>query len=139
MTLLPRSWPKRIGLFLLAAFFVYAGVSHFTQPASFEAIVPSWLPAPLLLVYVSGVCEILGGLGALLPVTRSLAGYGLVALLIAVFPANVQMAIDADRWLAQGVPTWALYVRLPLQLLLVAWAWWATRPDTTVAAAEPAV
>lgn len=133
MPWLPRRWPKRIGLLLLALFFVYAGVSHFTETEQFVAIVPSWLPAPLALVYVSGVFEIVLGLGALLPRSRALAGWGLVALLVAVFPANVQMAVDAQRWLAQGVPTWALYVRLPLQLALVAWAWWATRPDTAEA------
>lgn len=133
MPWLPRRWPKRIGLLLLTLFFVYAGVSHFTQTEQFVAIVPSWLPAPLALVYVSGVFEILLGLGALLPRTRALAGWGLVALLVAVFPANVQMAVDAERWLAQGVPAWALYVRLPLQLVLIAWAWWATRPDSAEA------
>lgn len=130
MSFLPRSWPKRIGLLLLAAFFAYAGVNHFTNPAFFEAIVPSWLPGPpLLVVYVSGFFEILGALGALLPQTRALAGWGLVALLVAVFPANAQMAIESERWVAAGTPLWALYLRLPLQLVLIAWAWWATRPD----------
>ena len=129
MALLPRAWPKRLALLLLAAFFVFAGTSHFTNRGFFEAIVPPWLPAPLLLVYVSGVCEILGGLGALLPQTRSLAGWGLVALLIAVFPANAHMAVESERWVAEGTPLWALYARLPLQLVLIGWAWWATRPD----------
>lgn len=133
MPWLPRRWPKRIALLLLAVFFVYAGVSHFANPEQFVAIVPPWLPAALALVYVSGVLEILGGLGALWPRTRSLAGFGLVALLVAVFPANVQMAVDAQSWLAQGISPWALYVRLPLQLVLIAWAWWATRPDTAEA------
>ena len=98
-------------------------------PISSRRSCPPWLPAPLLLVYVSGVCEVLGGLGALLPQTRSLAGWGLVALLIAVFPANVHMAVESERWVAEGTPLWALYARLPLQLVLIAWAWWATRPD----------
>jgi uncharacterized membrane protein len=133
MPWLPRRWPKRIALLLLTLFFVYAGVSHFTRPEPFEAIVPRWLPAPLLLVYVSGVVEILGGLGVLLPLTRALAGWGLVALLVAVFPANLQMAVDAERWAADGIPSWALYVRLPLQLVLIVWAWWATRPEAAEA------
>jgi uncharacterized membrane protein len=133
MPWLPRRWPKRIALLLLGLFFVYAGVSHFTNPEQFVAIVPPWLPAPLALVYASGVFEILGGLGALPPRTRALAGWGLVALLVAVFPANVQMALDAERWMAQGIPPWALYVRLPLQLVLILWAWWATRPDAAEA------
>jgi uncharacterized membrane protein len=130
---LPRRWPKRIALLLLALFFGYAGVSHFTNPDPFVAIVPPWLPAPLALVYVSGVFEVLGALGALWPRTRALAGLGLVALLVGVFPANLHMALDAERWNAEGVPTWALYVRLPLQLVLVVWAWWATRPDPAIA------
>ena len=127
---MPGSWPKTIALLLLAAFFVFAGVSHFTRPEFFVAIVPAWLPAPPLeVVYVSGVAEILGGLGVLLPATRRFAGWGLVALLIAVYPANVQMAIEAERWVGQGTPRWALWARLPFQFLFIAWAWWATRPD----------
>lgn len=128
---MPRTWPKRIGLLLLAAFFVFAGVSHFTRPDFFVAIVPAWLPGPpLAVVYLSGVLEILGGLGVLLPATRRLAGFGLIALLIAVYPANVQMALDPERWVAAGTPLWALYLRLPFQFLFIAWAWWATRSDT---------
>jgi uncharacterized membrane protein len=80
---LPRSLPKRIALLLLALFFVGAGVSHFTNPGFFTAIVPPALPAPLALVYLSGVFEILGGLGVLWPATRTAAGVGLVALLLA--------------------------------------------------------
>lgn len=125
---MPESWPKRIVLALLAAFFVFAGVSHFTNTAFFVSIVPHWLPAPLAMVYVSGVAEILGGLGVLLPATRRLAGLGLIALLVAVYPANLQMALEAERWAASGTPRWVLYARLPLQFLFIAWTWWATRP-----------
>ena len=129
MLQLPRSLPKRIALFLLALFFVFAGVSHFTNPEFFTAIVPPALPAPLALVYVSGAFEILGGLGVLWPATRAAAGIGLVALLLAVYPANVYMAWASERFVAQGTPLWALYARLPFQFLFIAWAWWATRPD----------
>jgi uncharacterized membrane protein len=128
MPFLPRSRVKTAALLLLALFFVAAGVSHFTNTGFFLSIVPAWLPAPLAIVYVSGVLEILGGLGVLLPATRRLAGGGLVALLVAVYPANVQMALDAERWVAQGMSRAALYWRLPLQFVLIAWAWWATRP-----------
>jgi uncharacterized membrane protein len=126
---LPRSLPKRLALLLLALFFVAAGVTHFTSPEFFVAIVPPGLPAPLALVYVSGAFEILGGLGVLWPGVRAAAGVGLVALLVAVYPANLYMALSPERFVAQGTPLWALYARLPLQFVFLAWAWWATRPD----------
>ncbi len=126
---LPRSWPKRIALLLLALFFVNAGVSHFTNTDFFVSIMPPYLPAHLELVYLSGVFEIVGGLGVLPRATRSLAGWGLVALLIAVFPANLHMAINPESFVAAGTPLWGLYLRLPLQLVLIAWAYLATRPD----------
>jgi len=126
---LPESLPKRVALLLLALFFVAAGVSHFRSPGFFVAIVPPALPAPLALVYASGACEILGGLGVLWPATRALSGIGLVALLLAVYPANLYRAFAPQSFVAQGTPLWALYARLPLQFVFIAWAWWATRPD----------
>jgi uncharacterized membrane protein len=130
MLALPRNRLQAIALLLLAAFFVSAGVTHFTRTDLFLAIVPHYLPAPLALVYVSGVFEILGGLGVLWPPSRRLAGFCLIALLLAVYPANVQMALETERWAAQGVEPWQLYLRLPLQFVAIAWAWWATRPET---------
>jgi uncharacterized membrane protein len=116
----------------LAAFFVGAGVSHFTATAFFVQIVPPWVPAPLAVVWISGVAEIVLGLLILPRATRRLAGWGLVALLLAVFPANAHMATtnlqlhDPPAWMGQPTPT-QLWLRLPLQLVLIAWAWWATR------------
>ncbi len=118
---------RRVGLALLSIFFVGAGVAHFVNTEFFVSIVPPYLPAPLALVYVSGVFEILGGVGVLLPATRRAAGIGLVALLIAVFPANLHMALNPDGFVAQGIPYWSLYARLPVQLLFIGWTWWATR------------
>ena len=126
---LPRSLPRRVLLLLLSAFFIYAGINHFRNPEFYVAIMPRWLPAHLELVYVSGVFEVLGGVGVLVPATRAWAGWGLVALLVAVFPANVHMAVNPEPFVADGWPLWALYLRLPLQLVLMAWAWWATRPE----------
>jgi uncharacterized membrane protein len=126
---MPRSWPKRIALVLLSAFFTFAGVTHFTRPEFFIDIVPAWLPDPPMIVAVSGVFEILGGVGVLLPQTRRLAGFGLIALLVAVYPANVEMALYPDKWLAKGMTMAQLYGRLPFQFLFIAWAWWATKPD----------
>ena len=116
---------ERAARLAVAALFVAAGVLHFVIPRSYAAIVPPALPAPLLLVYVSGVCEILGGVGVLIPRTRRWAAIGLVALLAAVFPANVQMLLNA---VAAGKPAWQvvlLALRLPLQLVLMYFVWWA--------------
>ena len=90
---------------------------------------PPQLPYPNLLVHISGACEILGGLGLLLPATRTLAASGLIALLIAVLPANLYMALDHAHWL--NIPQWLLWTRLPLQLPLIAWAWLYTRRSPT--------
>lgn len=117
---------KPISRYVLALLFIGAGIMHFVAPAGFVRIVPPYLPAPLLLVYVSGVAEIAGGLGLLIPGTRRLAGWGLIALLLAVFPANIYMLQAHGAGLP--VPMWALWLRLPLQLVLIAWVWWSTRP-----------
>jgi uncharacterized membrane protein len=102
-------------------FFVLAGVMHFVVPRTYEAIVPDRLPARRALVYASGVAEIAGGAGVLHPRTRRLASWWSVATLIAVFPANVNMALHADRFRVPG-GTPALWLRLPVQALLVRWA-----------------
>ena len=124
---LPRSPWRRFALLLLAANFVAAGVMHFVRPDFFVRIMPPYLPWHLELVYLSGVFEILGGLAALWPRTRALAGWGLIALLIAVFPANLHMALHPEQF--PEVSAAAAYARLPFQFLFMAWAWWATRPE----------
>lgn len=103
--------------------FVAAGVLHFLRPRTYEGIVPDYLPAPELLVAVSGVAEVLGGVGLLVPATRRWAGLGLLALLVAVFPANLEMALHPAR-AGHGLPVWALWARLPLQPALGALVWW---------------
>lgn len=105
----------------LAAFYLLAGSLHFIRPATYEAIVPRALPAKRALVYASGVAELAGGAGVLHPRTRRAAGWWLIATLIAIFPANVQMAVDAERH--RGIPEPLLWLRLPLQALLILWAW----------------
>jgi len=123
---LPESLPKRIALFALAAAFTAAGVNHFINPEFYKAIMPSYLPAHSELVAASGIFEILGGLGVLIPRTRSLAGWGLIALLVAVFPANLHMALNPE--LFPDVAPAGLYGRLPIQFAFIAWSYWATRP-----------
>ena len=111
---------------LLGGFFLAAGVNHFVSPRFYRAIVPPRLQQHAeRVVVLSGVAEILGGLGVLYPRTRRAAGAGLIALLAAVFPANLYMAREPERF-AQ-VPRWALLARLPLQPLMMWWAWRATR------------
>lgn len=105
----------------LAVLFVAAGVMHFARPQAYERIVPPGFPSPATLVAVSGVAEIAGGVGLLIPRLRRPAGWGLIALLVAVFPANIYMAVRPDRFADLGVPTWLLWLRLPLQGGLIAW------------------
>ena len=111
---------------VLAVLFIVAGILHLVATPAYVRIVPPWLPSPVVLVYVSGVCEVLGGVGLLVPATRRLAAWGMVALLIAVMPANIQMAVDHSHW--PKIPVWALWLRLPLQLPLIWWAWLYARP-----------
>ena len=116
---------KGLSQILIGLAFIGTGVMHFVRPKPFAAIVPPMLPAPLLLVYLSGVAEVLGGLGFLFPQTRYTAGIGLILLLIAVFPANVYMALRPEAIPSLHIaPVW-LWLRLPLQFALIAWVWWA--------------
>jgi uncharacterized membrane protein len=111
---------------LLAVFFIGAGVNHFVNARLYEAIVPPSLKDEAArVVQISGVAELAGGLGVLLPSTRRLSGIGLIALLAAVFPANLYMAKEPGHF--KSIPRWALYARLPLQPLMMLWAWRATR------------
>jgi uncharacterized membrane protein len=124
---LPRSLARRLALIGVTLFFVAAGTAHFVNPGFFVSIMPPWIPAHLALVYVSGFFEILGGVGVLPVATRRLAGYGLLALLAAVYPANIHMALHPE--LFPQVSRAALYARLPIQFVFAAWVWWATRPE----------
>jgi uncharacterized membrane protein len=114
---------------LLAHLFVAVGVLHFVHPGVFEQIVPPYLPWPLALVYISGYFEILGGCCIMIPVVRRAAGWGLIALLIAVFPANLHMAINDVHVNGNATPPLLLWLRLPLQLVFIVWVWWCARDD----------
>jgi len=120
----------------LALFMVGIGTVHFLRPEPFVSIVPDYLPYPLMLVYVSGFFEILGGVGLLIPKVSRYAAWGLVALYIAVFPANVHMAIHQLPFQGEVHPI-GNWVRLPFQIVLIAWAYWLTRPDAASAEAKP--
>lgn len=114
---------KGVATMLLGAFFLAAGVNHFIHLGTYVRIVPPWLPAHVLLVQLSGLAEMAGGIGVLWPRTRRMAGIGLIALLVAVFPANVQMALHPELYRDLGT-TLVFVLRLPVQLLLGAWVWW---------------
>jgi uncharacterized membrane protein len=115
---------------VLALLMIAVGVTHFANPAPFVRIVPSPLPAPLALVYISGFFEVLGGAGLLVPLVRRQAACGLIALYVAVFPANLNMALShISLEVGHPIPTLLLWLRLPLQAVLIAWAWWFTRSD----------
>lgn len=127
MLQLPQGRVRRIALLVLAAFFVAAGVNHFVNPGFYVRIMPPYLPAHLELVYLSGIFEVLGGIAVLWPGLRSLAGWGLVLLLLAVYPANLHMALHPELFPEMSAA--ALYARLPLQFVFIAWVYWATRPE----------
>ena len=116
---------RRYARYALSLSMVWVGITHFTRLDFFMAIVPPWLPEPVLLIYVSGFFEILGGLGLLVEGARRFAGYGLVALYVAVYPVNIYMLTEGV--FPPGVPQerWLLYARMPFQLLFILWALWA--------------
>ncbi|MBI2809951.1 MAG: DoxX family protein [Candidatus Melainabacteria bacterium] len=115
---------KNIATVLAAIGFIFAGYLHFKSPSMYLEIMPDYLPFPLFLIYLSGVCEIAGGVGLLIPRVRRLASYGLIALLIAVFPANVNMAVNSIDF---GMPHEILWWRLPFQLVFILWVFWCGR------------
>jgi uncharacterized membrane protein len=105
----------------LGGFYLLAGALHFVIPRTYEAIVPDALPAHRELVYLSGVAEMAGGAGVLADRTLRPAGWWLIATMLAVFPANVTMAVEAERF--RDVPEPLLWARLPLQAAIVLWIW----------------
>ncbi len=110
-----------IAKFMFGCLFIVAGFGHFGFTGAYQRIVPPVFPQPRLIVLISGVAEILLGAALLVPVTTRLAGWGLIVLLVAVFPANVYMALHPE--LFPRIPVWTLWVRLPLQAALIAWAY----------------
>lgn len=103
---------------------VAAGINHFVNPGFYLKMIPQALPAHEALVYGSGVAEILAALGTMHPRTRRAAGWFLIGTLVAVYPANIYMAVNPSRF--PSIPPWALLARLPLQFLFVYWVWLAT-------------
>jgi uncharacterized membrane protein len=117
---------QRVLRTLLALGFFAAGVLHFLKPEPYLAIMPPWLPAHALLVQVSGVAELAGGIGLLLPRWRRAAGIGLIVLLIAIVPANIQMLLNYQARRAPSGELVLLSLRLPMQLVLIWAVWWVS-------------
>ncbi len=118
--------------YAIALGFVFAGVTHFTSPERFLAMMPPFIPAPEEMVALSGAAELAGALGLMIPATRRLAGIGLIVLLIAVFPANIYVAMTGKS--VAGLPDarWYYWARLPFQLVYIGWVWWsAVRREAT--------
>lgn len=117
----------RIPLLFIALFFIIGGIAHFVAADFFILMMPDYLGYHKQLVSISGVFEVLGAIGILVPKTRLLAAYGLIALIIAVYPANINMAVHADHY--KNISAFFLYIRLPVQLLFIWFVWWAVTPE----------
>jgi uncharacterized membrane protein len=125
---------KLVLLVVMSVFYVFAGVMHFVNPDFYLEIMPPHLPWHAALVFLSGVAEVVLGIAVLVPRTRRLAAWGIIALLIAVFPANLHMAVSqirpehAPEFMKQSMnDPLMVWWRLPMQGVLALWAWWYTR------------
>ena len=109
-----------IGLYLMAALYIYAGINHFRKPRFYLKAMPTYIPNQKLMVDLSGIFEIVLGIALLFPPTRSYAAWGIILLLIAVFPSNIYMLTSGKF---HKIPKWFLWARLPLQGVLIWWAY----------------
>lgn len=109
--------------------FIFTGVSHFLMPDTFMKLMPPFIPFPLAMVYISGVFEILGGIGLIVPKTKLAASYGLILLLLAVYPANIYVAVENIQlggFMSNSIYQW---FRVFLQIPLIFWVWWTARGE----------
>ena len=110
---------------VMGVLYILAGINHFRNPRFYLKMLEGFLPYPNALNIISGAAEIILGIGLMIPATRSISAWGIILLLIAIFPANINMALHTEQWKFSPV---ALYVRLPIQLLLIWWAYQYTKP-----------
>jgi len=130
----PNTLLRKAGLLLLITLFLLTGLNHFDNPNFYVSIIPPYLPLRYELSFIAGFFEILGAIGLLFAKTRKPSGYGLVVLLIVIFPANIHMAIHPE-YFPKYSPL-SLYLRLPLQVLFIAWVYWATLREKAVGQSE---
>jgi len=114
---------RKISVILLAVFFIVAGANHFISAEDYLPLMPGYLPWPMALIYLSGAAEMAGGIGVFFPKWRWLAGWWLIAVLVAVFPANIHMLIHRPPIMDNELPLWILWARLPLQAVMIAWVY----------------
>ena len=112
-------------LYLMAAIYIFSGMMHFIKPKTYLRIMPRYLPNPKLLVSLSGIAEIILGVGLCFPATKNVAIYGIIAMLIVFLPVHFYML--SSKKAGAGIPQWLLLLRLPLQLGLMYWAYWYLR------------
>ncbi len=110
----------------MGAGYIFAGINHFWHPDFYLKMLVGFLPYPEALNAISGIAEILGGIGVMIPATRRIAAWGIIVLLVAIFPANINMALHPQQF---GLSATGLYLRLPLQFLIIWWAWIYTKPE----------
>ena len=115
---------KKYLVYLMGIAYLLAGINHFVHPDFYLKMLVGFLPYPLALNIISGAAEIILGIGVMIPQTRKISAWGLILLLIAIFPANINMAIHSTEWNFSAV---VLYLRLPIQLLLIWWAYGYTK------------
>jgi uncharacterized membrane protein len=113
--------PQTVSLWTLGLLMIAAGVNHFLNPRFYLQIMPPYLPYHLELVYLTGILEIVSGVLLLVPATRAVGAWSLIATLVLVFPANLHMAFNAGAY--SSIPAWVLWARLPLQGVLIWWAY----------------
>ena len=126
-----RAW-YTAGLVVQSLFYVAAGINHFWHSKTYTAIMPPHYSDPLLMVQVSGAAEVLGGVGLLVPSTRRISSWGIIAMLVVYFDVHLYMAAHTERF--APLPAWAMYARLPLQFVLIAWAYAYARPQKRLGA-----
>lgn len=126
---------RTISRTVMALFFIAGGLNHFRSPEIYLSMMPPYLPWPEGLNLISGAAEIAGGIGVLIPSVRRAAGWGLIALLVAVFPANLHVALHG--WPEMNLPQWVLWARLPLQGAFIAWVYDSClrKPETNTCSA----
>ncbi len=119
---------KHFFKYLLALLLILAGLNHFINPDIYLQIMPSYLPWHLFLIYLSGLLEVLFGILLCVPALSNMAAWGIILVLVGIFPANLNMALHPDTF---NIPVFLLWLRLPLQGLLIAWAYLYTKPAST--------